>query len=169
MKNFINGMILTIIGILVSLSLYAFPPDDDIPPPPEAKGYFMGKMVMDVLQKLDLSVEQREKIKTIHDDTRETTKALRKEMRENMKNLKDELSVYKSDGKRVNEIMQKIKEVGAKLFETHVNSFIKMKEILTPAQFETFKKEMEKKKEEMRENFRKHHRERHSEQHEMEE
>lgn len=157
MKKFIYGLFSIAIGGLIVTSLYALPPDDDFPPPPQARGFFMGKMVMDVLDKLDLSQEQREKIKAIHENTREKTKELRKAMRENMKNLKDEIGIYKSDEKRTHEIMQKIKDVGAELFETHVNTFIKMKEILTPGQFETFKKEMEKKKEEMREHFRKHH------------
>jgi Spy/CpxP family protein refolding chaperone len=155
MKNFV-WMFLTVIGILVATSLYAFPPDDDMPPP-EAKGFFMGKMVMDVIDKLDLSQEQREKIKAIHEETMEKTKELRQEMRKNMRVMKEELAIYKSDEKRISEIMEKIKKVGAELFDTHVNTFIKMKKILTPEQFDTFKKEMEKRKDEMREHFRKHH------------
>lgn len=157
MKKFIYALFSIVIGGLIVTSLYALPPDNDFPHPPEGHGFFMGKMLMDILDKLDLSQEQRERIKAIHEEKREKTRGLRKEMRENMKNLKDELGVYKSDEKRINEIMQKIKEVGAELFETHVNTFIKMKEILTPEQFETFKKEMEKKRDEIREHIRRRH------------
>lgn len=157
MKRFICALLSIYLGILIASSLHASPPDDDFPPPPHGRGFFMGKMMMDVLDKLDLSQEQREKIKATHENTREKIKELRKAMRENMKNLKEELGIYKSDEKRIQEIMQKIKDVGAELFETHVNTFIKMKEILTPGQFETFKKEMERRKEEIREHFRKHH------------
>ncbi len=155
MKNLIKGVFLITIWLVIITPVYPYPPDDDFNPP-EGKGFFMGKIVMDVLDRLDLSQEQREKIKAIHEERREKTKWLRKEMRENMKALKDELDFYKSDERRIKEIMEKIKGVGAELFETHVNTFIRMKEILTPGQFETFKKEMEKKKEEMRRHWKKH-------------
>ncbi len=155
MKNLITGFFLTGIWLVIITPAHPYHGDNDHPLP-GGKGFFMGKRVMDVLDKLDLSEEQRAKINAIHEDMREKTKGLREEMRENMKALKDELDLYKSDERRIKEIMQKINGTGAELFETHVNTFIRMKEILTPGQFETFRKEMEKKKEEMRKEWKKH-------------
>jgi len=146
-----------LILILAGIPAYvnSFPAEEG-PVPPEERGFFMGKMIMEVLRKIDLTEDQKEKIKNIHQEEKERIKGLRKEMWENMKKLKDELSIYNSDEKRVNEIIKDINKIGAELFESRINTFIKMKKILSPAQFETFKKEMEKKKEEMRERFRKH-------------
>lgn len=118
---------------------------------PYRKPFFMGKLALEILDKLDLTQEQREKLRALHEDERRQAKELRRRLRETMQGIHQELEKYQSDQNRINSLISEMKTTGGQLFELRINSFIKMKQILTPEQYEKFKEELKKRKELMKE------------------
>ena len=99
----------------------------------------------DPFKGLDLTPEQRDKIKT----EREANMARMKESYEKMKakklELKSELEKPVVDKAKVSSIASELKNISAEKVDQRINSILSLKEILTPEQFKQMNAKMEEK------------------------
>lgn len=117
----------------------------ELPPPP-----FVEK---EIVNHLNLTEKQRDEIEAIYKEERPKVEELIGKLRENMVNLREEMEKYKSDENRIRELVEIIIGIHKQIFEIRVNSFLEIKKILTPQQFDAFKKELKSLKERRRHHF----------------
>lgn len=95
-------------------------------------------------KELDLSAEQQTKIKEFQGQNSQKAKELHSRLKEKRKELQEELDKTNSDPARINSIVADIKDTDGAIVTQQVNSAVKMKEILTPEQYQKFKENMKK-------------------------
>jgi len=91
-----------------------------------------------MMQKMNLSLEQKEKIRQMRQKNRQVVVDLLKNAREKRQELAQELNKTKLDTQKINSLVSDLKEIQGRLIEEKVNAAIKMKEILTPEQYQIF-------------------------------
>jgi Spy/CpxP family protein refolding chaperone len=104
-------------------------------------------------EELGLTQEQKDAMKAQREQSRAKMKETREKLRDSQKALHEELQKPETDSAAIDNIVYRIKEAQGELIDQRVESFLSMKKILTPEQFqkmgglgETRKKEwMEKK------------------------
>lgn len=116
---------------------YAQPPDEEQGRPYEAKAE-------EVMEKLNLSPEQEAKIKDFQVINREKAKELHRDLKEKRKELGVELEKPKFDMAKIKALTQDLTEIEGALIEHRVNGAIKMRELLTSEQYQTFTDTMKK-------------------------
>ena len=89
----------------------------------------------DFAKELGLTPEQQELLKKHREETKEAKKQLYQEMKANKTALHDELKKPAPDKAAIQSVVAGMKELEGKQIDSRVESFLKMKEILTPEQF----------------------------------
>lgn len=95
---------------------------------------------------LDLTGEQRDKVKAHREETKKEMKALHDQMRAKRLELKAELDKPAPDNAKVAAITSELKNLSGQMIDSRVNSILSLKAILTPEQFKKMSDRMEKKK-----------------------
>ncbi len=99
-----------------------------------------------IVEELNLTSQQQEKIKEIQALNQEKRKQIREELNQERKKLKGILADGNSNRQAAQEIADKIKKLMGELIDLRIEMVFSLKEILTPEQF----KQMHQNKEEFR-------------------
>ena len=97
---------------------------------------------------LDLTEEQRERLRTRREEKEETYQQAREQLKSLRAALGDELDKPEADQGKTDELVRQITSLQQQMLTERVDSILEMKEILTPEQFE----KMAQKRKQMREN-----------------
>lgn len=92
-----------------------------------------------IMQELNLTPQQKAQIESQRNEQREQNKQLRTLLSEKRKELKQELEKAVSDRAQIERIAEELKEIQSQRLDQRINSILKMKEILTPEQYEKFR------------------------------
>lgn len=106
------------------------------------------KMGEKIANELKLTKEQREKSKKLHEEARKKIKPIMEEFKKERQKLR-ELKRSNALQDKIDEQMQKLKDLKDKAHEIHIDNLKKFESILTPEQKAKFQ-ELKKRKEEMR-------------------
>lgn len=97
------------------------------------------KRFQGMIDKLDLSGEQREQLKTHLDQKKARTETLREALKATHKALREELGSYDSDEGAIKNTVAELKAINAQMLDLKVDNVLAMKKILTPEQFQKMK------------------------------
>ncbi|MFC1644195.1 Spy/CpxP family protein refolding chaperone [Candidatus Omnitrophota bacterium] len=100
------------------------------------KGKDHEKYFQEMIDKMDLSKEQREQFKTHREEQKAQMKELKDALKEKRKALHAELKNYDSDESTIKSTVAELKTIQGQMLDQKVNSFLGMKKILTPEQFQ---------------------------------
>jgi len=89
-----------------------------------------------ILEEMDLKPEQREQLWEQRAENREKMKEVNAALREERRSLRKELQKSDSSEQLIQNIVSKMKELEGERIDRRVDNFLKMKEILTPEQFQ---------------------------------
>lgn len=95
---------------------------------------------------LDLTGEQRDKIKAHREESKTKMQGIREAMKAKRLELKAEFDKTTPDDAKVAAIVSELKKLSGQMIEMRVESIRSLKEILTPEQFKSMSDKMEKKK-----------------------
>jgi Spy/CpxP family protein refolding chaperone len=95
---------------------------------------------------LNLTAQQEQQIRELQKSNFERSKQLRAELRDKRNALGEELNKQSSDMSKVKALAADIKDIEGRLIDQRVESVIKMKEILTPEQYQKFQNTMNEKR-----------------------
>ena len=95
-----------------------------------------GLTVSDIAQELDLTAEQKQQLKEQRYQEGHKRTETRNKIRLKELELRHELEKEEIDREGVNTIVEELKELGGLMLNQRVDSILKMKQILTPEQFE---------------------------------
>ncbi len=95
-----------------------------------------------ISKEIGLTEEQQAKLKNHRETCRTQAKQMRKSLKSYRLNLRNELGKYDSNPEEIERISSEIKNQQAQLIDHRVASILKVKEILTPEQFEQFRAKM---------------------------
>ncbi len=101
------------------------------------------QMMQEVVRKLGLSEDQMERIDAVRSRSREQDAAYRQEKGRRKAALKEELSRPKVRMDRIDALIEEISQLKAEKLRHRVAALLEIREILSPAQFEEFQKQME--------------------------
>ncbi|MFP4467218.1 MAG: Spy/CpxP family protein refolding chaperone [Candidatus Goldiibacteriota bacterium] len=107
---------------------------------------FGGSRTFFLAENLDLSDEQKDKIKAIRDSSRDDVAKIRKEIRGLMKEVKDEMSKKDSDKKKIYASIDKVADRQKKLSRIRTDQILEIKSTLSGEQFKKLTEMMEKKR-----------------------
>jgi Spy/CpxP family protein refolding chaperone len=139
--------ILTVAAVAVALALTGLPAYAG---PVWAKedaygGGKKGAHFQDLMDKLDLTEEQRETLTAQREENWKKMKELREAMNENRQALREELLKDDYSKAAVKKTVSEMKDVQGEMIEQRVDHFLQMKEVLTPEQYRKFTELAEKK------------------------
>ena len=98
-----------------------------------------GDRIMDRLtEELGLSPEQQQQLKEQKKANNEEMKRIHEQLRDKRGALHEQLQKPVTDEAKVNKIVSEMKALQSEQLDQRINSFLGMKEILTPEQFEKF-------------------------------
>ena len=80
--------------------------------------------------------KQQKQFKTFREADKAKLKELKEAMKENRHALRDELKTYDTDTSAINSTVAKMKTLQSEMIDLRVASFLQMKKILTPEQYE---------------------------------
>jgi len=124
-------------AMVASTSLaYAMPMEEEHAGEKSGKGGEKGEKFQAIMEKLDLTQEQKDQLKEHREARQEETKELKEELKANRKTLHEELKKYDSDRGVIAATLSKVNDLQGKLMQEKTESFLQMKEILTPEQFQ---------------------------------
>ena len=106
-----------------------------------------------IMNQLNLTDEQKEKLKANKQEHREEIKQMQGYLKDHRQSLKEELESPDADKNRINNIITEMKETEGKLMYLRTVGILETKEILTPEQFEklqSFHKQAKQKRKETR-------------------
>lgn len=86
-------------------------------------------------QKLNLTPEQKEKLKAQRESRKEAVKAVHKELKTKMQALHEEIAKPVTDRAKINGQVAEVNTLKGQIFAQHIEGILGMKEILTPEQF----------------------------------
>ncbi len=95
---------------------------------------------------LNLTAQQEQQIRELQKSNFERAKQLRDELRDKRNALGEELNKQSSDMNKVKALAADIKDIEGRLIDQRVESVIKMKEILTPEQYQKFQNTMKERR-----------------------
>ena len=93
-----------------------------------------------ILEELGLTKEQREKIRSIHFEIEKNAENIKSQIRIEEIELRELLFEEKPEIKKIEEKIKKIGDLNSELRILKMKKFLKIREILTPEQFEKFRK-----------------------------
>ena len=91
-----------------------------------------------VIQQLNLTPQQEAQIKQLQMLNRQKAKELFLRLKEKRKELADELDKASSNPIKIRALISALKDIQGRLIEKRVEDVLKMKEILTPEQYQKF-------------------------------
>jgi len=91
-----------------------------------------------IIQQLNLTPQQEAQIKQLQRFNRQKAKELLLRLKEKRKELADELDKARSNTIIIRALIAQLKDIQGRLIEQRVNDVLKMKEILTPEQYQKF-------------------------------
>lgn len=91
-----------------------------------------------ILKKMDLSPEQKEKLKAHRKAHREEARKLREEARQKREELRQELENPDMSMERVKAVHSQLKGIQGRMADQRLNGILAVRQILTPAQFKRF-------------------------------
>jgi len=91
-----------------------------------------------IIQQLNLTPQQEAQIKQLQMVNRQKAKELFLGLKEKRKELADELDKAHSNTIKIRALIAEIKDIQGRLIEQRVDGVLKMKEILTPEQYQKF-------------------------------
>lgn len=92
----------------------------------------------DIFRKLNLTQEQKKLLDENKVKDRDKVRTLLDKMRSHRETLKQELMKKELDMKKINEIQSYLKTIESDMTDQRLDSILKVREILTPEQFEEF-------------------------------
>lgn len=95
-------------------------------------------------KELNLTAEQKEKLKGHKEAQKESSRALREQIKAKMQALHAEIGKPTVDRAQINALVAEINNLKGQLFAQHTEGILAMKEILTPEQFAKMQKGFEK-------------------------
>ncbi len=105
-----------------------------------------GAHFQDLMDKLDLTEEQRETLKARREENLEKMKELREAMNENRQALREELLKDDYSKTAVKKTVREMKDIQGDMIEQRVDHFLQMKEVLTSEQYRKFTELAERKR-----------------------
>ena len=124
--------VLTVAGLMVAGPVvYAESQGDN---PEGGKGYKHGEG-KEFMKDLNLTPEQKEKLKAQHEAKKETNKAVRDQMKAKMQALHNEISKPGTKRADVDGLVSEVNALKGQMFSQMIDGVFAMKEILTPEQF----------------------------------
>jgi len=143
---------------LVSGNLYA---ESQCGAPEGGRGNGKGDKFQKLAEELNLTPEQKEKLKAQRAEFKEKNKALREKMQAKNKELKNELKNPTVDRAAVNATIEDIKSLTGEKLNSRVDKILSMKDVLTPEQFTKLQEKMQEKYKKMKgkKEKRRHHKE----------
>jgi len=91
-----------------------------------------------VIKQLNLTPQQEAQIKQLQVLNRQKAKELFRRLKEKRRELADELDKARSNPIKIRALIAALKDIQGRLIEQRVDGVLKMKEILTPAQYQKF-------------------------------
>ena len=91
-----------------------------------------------VIQQLNLTPQQEAQIKQLQMLNRQKAKELFRRLKEKRRELADELDKARSNPIKIRALIAALKDIQGRLIEKRVEDVLKMKEILTPEQYQKF-------------------------------
>jgi len=91
-----------------------------------------------VIKQLNLTPQQEAQIKQLQMLNRQKAKELFRRLKEKRRELADELDKARSNPIKIRALIAALKDIQGRLIEQRVDGVLKMKEILTPAQYQKF-------------------------------
>lgn len=101
---------------------------------PEGKGYRRGEG-KEFYKNLDLTAEQKEKLKAQREAKKEAGKATREELKTKMQALHEEIAKPGTTRADVNGLVGEVNDLKGQMFAERIDGVFTMKETLTPEQF----------------------------------
>jgi len=142
MKRILQSLIMVAVGVMIIV------PTVSAQPP--APGLMMGhrkQVEKDMFQKLNLTAEQKTKIKQNRREQQGKIEDLMEALQEKQAALRDTLSSSNVSRENVAPIATEVKSLQAKLIDCRIDGIFAVKEILTPEQYAKFQEELKGKKE----------------------
>ena len=102
--------------------------------PEGGKGYKHGEG-KEFMKELNLTPEQKEKLKAQREAKKENNKATREQLKTKMQALHEEITKPGTTRADVNELVGEVSALKGQMFSQRIDGVFAMKEILTPAQF----------------------------------
>ena len=91
-----------------------------------------------VIRQLNLTPQQEVQIKQLQMLNRQKAKELFRRLKEKRRELADELDKARSNPIKIRTLITELKDIQGRLIEKRVEDVLKMKEILTPEQYQKF-------------------------------
>ena len=109
-----------------------------------------GEKFQAILDKLDLTQEQKDQLKQTRETQKQQKEGLKEDLESARKTLHEELKKYDSDRSVVKSTVARINVLQAQLLEQKTDSFLAMKGVLTPQQFQKMQEIMDEKRQKMK-------------------
>jgi len=138
MKNTIkklSTLLILIVFVTSTQMVYAYPSDRECETK-EGQENGKGERFQNLIEKLDLTPEQKETLLQQRTANGDKMKQIRDELKEARKNLHKELKTPETNEGMINSQVAKIKELQGQLIDLRVSSFLEMKKVLTSEQME---------------------------------
>ena len=124
--------VLTVVGLMAAGPVaYAGTKGDN---PEGGKGYKHGEG-KEFMKELNLTSEQKEKLKAQREAKKEANKAVREELKTKMQALHETISKPGTTRADVNELVGEVSALKGQMFSQMIDDVFAMKQILTPEQF----------------------------------
>ena len=91
-----------------------------------------------MLEKLNLSPQQEAQIRKLQQANRERSRDLRRNLSQKRRELKQELDKQNSDPEKIKALTSDLKVIDGQLIDEQVDRVLRMKEMLSPEQYQTF-------------------------------
>lgn len=144
--DLIKGLSLGVVLLLCSGAVYAADAVKTEAPATMPAQHGREKMMNDMDDKLGLTADQRTKMKTLRDEMRAKQESLREQVKEKRGALRQELDSTNPDRNKANALVNEITSIETQLAQNHVDQVFKVREILTPEQFQRMREFHEKNK-----------------------
>ena len=135
--------LMMIAAFLVSGSLYA---ESYCGRPEGGRGNEKGDKFQKLAEELNLTPEQKEKLKAQRIEFKEKNKALRENMRAKNEELRNELKNPTADRASINATIEDIKRLTGEKLNSRVDKILAMKDVLTPEQYAKLQEKMQEKR-----------------------
>jgi Spy/CpxP family protein refolding chaperone len=118
--------------------------------PDEGHGKQFKQKMEAVLEQLKLTPKQETQIRESHKSDREQVQNMFRSQKEQRKALGEELDKPTPDMEKVKALTANLKDFESRMIDQRVKSVLKMKEILTPEQYQTFSNSLAQMRQERR-------------------
>ncbi len=135
--------------------IFAAPPKGGGHGNPEmgGRGMMMDQGVMRFLDELNLTEEQKSKLREVHSGNKRDIMNLRHEIQLAVFDMQEEYKKDKSDAVKINSFIDKISEAQKKMMKIRSAQMLEMKAVLTPEQFKKLVAKMDKVKAKVKKGF----------------